>query len=531
MRAFGRRALLAAGAALPCLPAAAQAARISTLDMPPLRMPLKLDDTVASGYRRNVLVRWGDRVTYDATPWNPLQPTPAAAATQFGWDARICGMVVPPVGADGVERAVLAVAHPTVDPAMAFPGGEDRPAVAAMMQGASLLNIEKQGGRWVVVDGGYQARRLTAETLCRINGPAAQVTGGLVQGLLAVSGGCPTPWGTQLLAEGDPAQWMARLGPADARFTEGLRFGWVAELDPMDPGAVPAKRTALARFPHGDVAAAVSRDGRAVVYLSDRRAFGHLFRFVSDGPANAPDALDLGTLSVARYEQGRLRWEPLPRTVDMLLNPIAYAAQAGAIGFDVPGGLAVDPHSGWLYLACSGNGARRPDQVDRLNPRPGNRSGHIVEIIPESGDHAASEAAASVLLLGGAPPPRLAGLAGSWPDAPATLAVDGAGRLWIGTDHAGLVGPQPDILFGCDTAGPGRGLPLPLYGAPRGGAIGGAAMSPDGMTLFAVVRTPGAEPGASYARPGTRWPAFDPRLPPRTTLVAFSTTSGAPVGG
>ncbi|HWX49915.1 MAG TPA: alkaline phosphatase PhoX [Roseomonas sp.] len=528
---LGRRALLAAGAALPLAARPARAARLSTLDMPPLRISLKLDDTVAPGYRRSVLVRWGDRVTYDALPWNPLQPTPVAAATQFGWDARICGMVVPPVGADGIARAVLAVAHPTVDPAMAFPGGQDRPAVAAMMQGASLLNIEKQGGRWIVVDGGYQSRRLTAETLCRISGPAAGVAGGLVQGLLAVSGGCATPWGTQLLAEGDPAPWMARLGALDPRFTQGLRFGWVAELDPMDPAAVPSKRTALARFPRGDAAAALTRDGRAVVYLSDRRVFGHLFRFVSDGPAGAPDALDLGTLSVARYAGGRLRWEPLPRTVDMLLNPIAYAGRVGAIGFDVPSGLAVDPHSGMLYLACNGNAARRRDQVDPLNPRAGSRSGHVVEIIPAGGDHGADEAAANVLLLGGAPPQRFGGLAGSWPDAPATLTVDGAGRLWIGTDHAGRIGPEPDMLFGCDTSGPGRGLALPLYGAPRGAGIGAAAMSPDGLTLFSVARTPGAEPGASYARPGTRWPAFDPNLPPRTTLVAFSSASGVPIGG
>src|SRR3712207_8037944 len=39
--------------------------------------------------------------------------------------------------------AVLAVLHPTVDPLMAWPGGVDRPSVAAAMQGASLLNLEK----------------------------------------------------------------------------------------------------------------------------------------------------------------------------------------------------------------------------------------------------------------------------------------------------------------------------------------------------------------------------------------------------
>lgn len=529
MSTLSRRALLAAGAALPLAAARPACAQVTTLDMPPALLPVKPDDTVAPGYRRDVLARWGDRVTFDALPWNPAAPTPEAAATQFGWDGRICALVPQPAAADGIGRAVLAVAHPTVDPAMAFPGGRDRPAVAAMMQGASLLNLERQGGRWIVADGGYQSRRLTAETLCRITGPASASVGEAVQGLLAVSGGCATPWGTLLLAEDDPAPWSTRLAPLDARFRDALRFGWVAELDPLDPSAVPAKRTALARFPRGDAAAALGRDGRAVVYLSDRRAFGHLFRFVSDGPAAEPGALEQGTLSVARLAGQGLRWEALPRDAQTLLNPIAAAAALGATAFDLPSGLAVDGSR--LFLACKGNAARRPDQVDRLNPRAGSNAGHVVEIRPAGGDHAADEASASLLLTGGAPEPRYAGLGTAWPEAPATLALDGRGRLWIGTDHDGRVGPAPDALYGCDTQGAGRGLALPLYGAPRGAALGGAAMSPDGAALFALVRTPGAEPGAGYGRPGTRWPAFDPALPPRSTLVSFTRINGGVVGG
>ncbi|MFB9969130.1 PhoX family phosphatase [Pseudoroseomonas cervicalis] len=526
-----RRALLGAAAFLPVASLASGPARaqIVTLDMPPQALPVKLDDTTAPGYRRDVLVRWGDRVTFDARPWTPRQPSAEAAATQFGWDGRICGMVVPPAGADGVARGVLAVAHPTVDPAMAFPGGRDRPAIAAMMQGASLLNIEQQGGRWIVVDGGYQSRRLTAETLCRLTGPAADQVGGAVQGLLGISGGCASPWGTLLLAENDPAPWLTRLAPLDGRFTDGTRFGWVAELDPLDPAAVPAKRTALARFPRGDAAAALSRDGRAVVYLTDHRAFGHLFRFVSAGPAGA-EALDEGTLSVARLEgQGVLRWVALPAGAETALNPVAAAASAGATAFDLPAGLALD--GGRLYLACKGNAARRPEQTDALNPRAGSNAGHVVEILPEGGDHAAERARASLLLLGGAPGPRFAGFVRAWPESPAVLELDPAGRLWIGTDHDGRVGAAPDALFGCDTTGPGRGIALPLYGAPRGAAIGGTAMSPDGVALFALVRTPGAEPGASWERPGTRWPQFDPALPPRSTLVVFSREAGGRVGG
>ncbi len=528
----GRRGLLAAGAAAlmagRATPGLAQAGRLSTLDMPPQFLPLKLDDTVAAGYRRDVLVRWGDRVTYDAAVWNPMAPTPAAAATQFGWDGRICGMVVPPTGTDGVPRALLAVVHPFVDPAMAFAGGTDRPAVAAMMQGASLLNIVRLNGRWTVVDGGYQSRRLTAATLCRITGPAAEAMGGLVQGLLGPMGGCATPWGTMLLAEGDPSPWLTRLSRVDARFSDAARYGWVAELNPLDPGALPMKRSALGRFAHADAAATRSRDGRAVIYLPDAGGGGYLYRFVSAGPSDAPDALDRGSLSVARMSAGRLTWLPLPGALDVLMNPAGAARAAGASGFERPSGITVDPGNGVVYLACRGL-AGPPSQA--LGQRIGGGMGQVLELAPDGGDPAAGGAVANVLLMGGMPDAHLARLARSWPASPAALSIDGAGRLWIGSDHRGRGFEAPDALFGTDTAGPGRGLALPIYAAPVGAAIGGSAMTPDAATLFAIVRTPGATPGASFAAPSTRWPAFDPALPPRTTLIALSSISGAPVGG
>ncbi|MFC3124628.1 PhoX family protein, partial [Pseudoroseomonas globiformis] len=465
--------------------ARAQTGRLSTLDMPSQRMPLKLDDTVAEGYRRDVLVRWGDRVTYDAAVWSPYEPTPSAAATQFGWDARICGMVVPPIAADGVPRALLAVAHPWVEPILAFPDGRDRPGVSAMMQGASLLNIARQGGRWTVVDGGYQSRRLTAGTLCRMSGPAAGAVGGLVQGLLGPTGGCATPWGTILLGEGDPMPWLARLAGLDQRFSQPNRFGWVAELDPLDPGALPCKRTALGRFPHADLAASSTRDGRAAIYMADAGPGNFLFRFLSDGPGAERDALDRGEMSVAQMSGSRLRWLPLPRDPALLFDPTEAARALGATGFDLPSGLVVDPGNGVLYMACRGR-ARVPQAPPGQRPVGGSGGGMgmVLEVAPDGGDHASSTGTANILLVGGSPEAHLAPLARSWPTAPASVSVDGAGRLWVGSDHRGRPLDTPDVLFGVDTAGQGRGLALPIYAAPIGAAIGGSAMTPDGTTLF-----------------------------------------------
>ena len=509
---FRRRALAAAGAVL-ALPRPALA-QIRRNDLEPMALPVKQDDTVARGYRRDVLLRWGDRVAFDAPRWEPDSPRPEAAAAQFGWDARVAALAVPQrQAADGVPRAVLAVLHPTVDPLMAWPGGgTDRPLVAAAMQGASLLNLERLGSGWVVVDGGYQTRRLHGGTLCRLSGPHGG--GGSVQGLLGLQGGCTTPWGTLLLAEGDPAPWIARLGAADPRFASAGGFGWVAELDPFDPGAVPTKRTALGRGAHGDVAATLARDGRAVVYMTDRRVGGFLRRFVSAGPATVAGALDSGTLSVARLAGGRLDWVPLA--------PGGGEGEGGS-PLDTPAGLGLDPSGPRLVLCCHGSPAR---------PR-----GYALEISAAGGDDAAPTATARTLFAAGAPweggvygraglPPG-----GAWPENPSVVAVDGRGRAWIGTDRAGVVGAQADGLFACDLDGPWRGVPLPVYGAPRAGAIGGVALTPDGEVLFAAVRHPGAEPGARFERPGTRWPEFAPGVPPRSALLDFQREAGGPVGG
>ncbi len=515
-----RRQLLAATAALATAPVLARA-QIFRHDLAALALPVKQDDTVAQGYRRDALVRWGDRVAFDAPGWTPQAPEAEAAAGQFGWDAKVIGLAVPPPAADGVPRAVLAVAHSNVDATMAFPGGRDLPAVAAAMQGVSLLNLEKRG-RWTVVDGGYQNRRLHGRTLCRISGPGSVTVGSSVQGVLGVQGGCETPWGTLLLAEGGITAWGRRLAPLDGRFANPVGFGWVVEMDPFDPQSVPVKRTALGRLGRGDVAAALTQDGRAVVFSTDRRAGGHLFRYISAGPAAGGDALDEGTLSVAQMQGNTLHWRPLP--AGAVMNPLDAARAVNASSFDTPSGLALDKRRPRLLLACRGSGSRP--------------AGHVLEISP-AGDNVAADTAAVVLLFAAGDPQTVgaqygrAGLpAGSaLVENPDSLAIDGRGRAWVACDREGVVGAQADGLFAVDLDGQGRGVPVPIYGAPRAAGMGGAALTPDGEVLFSAVRHPGAEEGATFARPATRWPAFEPGVPPRTTLIGLERSAGGAVGG
>ncbi|MBR0681365.1 DUF839 domain-containing protein [Roseomonas eburnea] len=472
-----RRALLAAPALL-ASPALAQA------------LAIRQDDVVAPGWRRGVLIRWGDRVAFDAPPWTPAQPSVEAASAQFGWDARVLA-VLPSPSPDGVPRALLAVGHATVDAALAFPGGRDHPEVAGAMQGASLLNLEKRGAEWTVVDGGYQNRRLTAATLCRLG-----ADGGPVTGIAGVTGGCATPWGSLLLAEGAAAEWRGRLPSLDAG-----SIGLVTEVDPSDPVSVPVKRAALGRFGAVDAAATLAADGRAVVWLTDGRPGGFLYRFVSDDTAGAR-ALDAGRMAAARMEGGSLRWMPLGEG-----DPLAAARAAGATPLDRPRGLAFDAQRQRLCVAVNGG------------------AGHVLEIRAAAGDAAAETGVAAVLIQGREAPPtgdagRHATVA-AWPWAPAALGFDRDGALLLGTDRGTRPGTLPEALYRVAVDGGDRGRPELVIGAPVGAALGGAAAAADGALLAAIAH-PGQGPGARWDAPATRWPNMRPDEPPRSTIVVLA---------
>ena len=497
--------------------------------LPDVEAP-QLDDTVEQGFRRYVMIRWGDAVLSDAPAFNPDIPNEAAAARQFGWDGIIAGIVNQPAAEDGVRRCVMVVAHPDVWPRIAFPGGYDQPVVAGKMQGASVLNLSFRGGRWVTVDGGYQSRRITDGTLCRITGPAAPVLGDTVQGLLAPQIGCVTPWNTVLLPEGHVSGWLRRLQGQAAGFANPAiapRFGWVAEIDALNPTSFPSKRTALGRFPRAGVACGLSRDGSAVVFMTENAPTGRLFRFKGAAPAAAAPnaALDAGTLAVAQIEGDGIVWADLPDEVTTLTATLNAAGDA--FGFDYPAGMAIGP-GGALYLACSGNATRQSGAVNALNPRAGNSAGHVIAFTPDGGDLAARRFSGQVVLLGGNPAhdPSARYSPGStgWLRSPRTLMLDRQGHLWIGTDQGGVTSGTTDGLFVMRTAGFGAFAVKPVYLVPAGGAIGGSAFGPGGQTLFTIARHPGAVANASFADPATRWPTLQPNMPPQTTMVALTST-------
>ena len=246
---------------------------------------------------------------------------------------------------------------------------------------------------------------------------------------------------------------------------EPNRFGWVVEIDPFDPSSVPVKRTAMGRFKHEGAGNTINKDGRFVVYQGDDERFEYVYRFVTEGkvdlanPKANRDLLDKGTLSVARFNaDGTGEWLPLVHGQGKLTaenrlqgsgrrgDPCApRGGTFGATKMDRPEDVDVSPKTGKVYVILTLNEKRKTTGekgADAANPRPNNRFGHIIEITPDGGDHAAAN-----VPLGDPVEVRRSGnrrasarhsirrrrrTAGS--PTPTTARSTPQGRLWISTD-------------------------------------------------------------------------------------------------
>jgi secreted PhoX family phosphatase len=524
-----RRREILTGLAFSTLPAAARAqTALAQPALPPTPNPqtATAGDTIAPGLSRYVIAEWGDALLTGAPPFTPAALTPAAAATQFPYDAVIAGLIAPPPAQDGIARLVAVFANPTAPANMLFPGGADAPAIAGAMQGATILNLQLMNNRCVLVSGGYQSRRINDGTLCQISGPAAAALGATVQGLLGPQAGCVTPWSTSLLAEGNAAFWLTRLAGTGLGFDDpanAAKFGWVAEVNPLDPAAFPVKRTALGRFPRAGIEVATLADGRPVMFMTQDDPAGYLFRFIAASTATDGTALDSGTLAVAQIHENMISWVDLPAGNATLVGTIGAAKNAGGSPFDAPAGLAIDKAGGKLYLACRGNPARDASSTNALNPRAGDDNGHVLVFTAPKNDFSAKLFTGDLAIAAGnpasAPFTQYTPGSAAWLRKPAALGLDGQNQLWIGTDQQGDTSQTADGLFIMQTQGPSQYLINPAYLAPEGAAIGGVAFA--GAATITIARHPGATPGATMADPSTRWPTLRPGMPPQTTVIGL----------
>ena len=432
-----------------------------------------LDDVLAPHVRRATVIAWGDRVEADSPAFTPESLTPDATATQFGWDALVVGVMPVAQGEDGVARAILVVAHPA--PIQRMLPARIAPGAVAGMQGVSVLNLEQHDGSWLISDGGFQTRRLTGETLCRVSGPGLANMSDATRGIINPSCGGLAPWGRALVGE------MPMLASS----------GFVVELDPTDPEAIPIKRTALGRMPRAGLLATVTRDGRPVVFMSEAGAPGRLYRFTAAAPiaADNPDALDQGVLEVGVVQNDMLHF-------------IKSSEEASASSLGAPAGMALQA-DGTILLAC--RGAVGPvEATDALGG--GNTAGRILLLRPQGGAADAASFSLELALLGGD-----TGAGAALVRRPSCLAIGKAGQVWIGADGSGVALAEANFT-----------QVTQLYHQPVGAVIGGLAFTPDRALCMAAVRHPGMTPEASWANPATRWPTLRRDMPPQSVVVGLS---------
>ena len=446
-----------------------------------------------------------------------------------------------------------------------------------------------------VTDSYYNRRITADTTNMRMTGPAAgsprlqtteDPTGLVVSGTMNNCAGGITPWGTYLMAEenfngnflgelpenhpeaenhkryGVPSGWY-QWGRFFDRYdvskepNEPNRFGWIVEVDPTDPNHVPRKRTALGRFKHEGAESVVAPDGRVVVYSGDDQRFDYVYKFVTKGkfePGNwmvNGDLLDEGTLYVARFDaDGTVAWLPLVYGTGPLTEENGFASQAdvlietrraadllGATPMDRPEDVEPNAKTGRVYLMLTNNDRRSEAQVDAANPRASNRFGHIIEIIEPEGDFASETSRWEILVRCGDPSIAPVGALwnpltteNGWFASPDNCAIDPQGRLWVSTDGNEDTGAA-DGLWALETHGEGRGTGRHFFRCPVGAELCGPRFNEAGDALFLAVQHPGDTEGASFEAPGTRWPDFQPAMPPRPSVMVVTRKGGGPIGG
>lgn len=564
---------------------------------------------IADDHQAQILLRWGDPIFAGAPEFDPDAQTAESQLTQFGFNNDFVGYIALESREGEDERALLCVNHEYPSHGLMFRDfGEDPYAslteqqmqVSQAASGNSIVEIVRKGSEWSVDLNSKYNRRINAlNTKIAVSGPASQSPrlktaadpeGQNIIGTINNCAGGITPWGTYLtceeninyyfggkLADNHPeAENLKRYNfglelfhwsKFDKRFdlsvepNEANRFGWVVEIDPLDPNSKPIKRTALGRFKHEGGENIIATDGRLVVYMGDDQKGEYLYKFVSRDKVNLEsreanrDVLDHGNLYVAKFhDDGKLEWMLLSIENELLtphftsqanivIEPRRAADILQATRMDRPEDVVPNAKTGKVYVMLTNNTRRKESEIDAANPRAANAFGHIVELSEADGDHSKTHGRWDMVVKCGDPANPEHGAMwnqstseNGWFASPDNGVVDPEGRLWIATDQGEKVhmSGTNDGLWALETEGPERGTGKMFFRAPEGAELCGPIFSDNGESLFFAIQHPGdiaTQPGvARYETATTLWPDFKQGLPPRPSLVAVRRKGGGKVG-
>lgn len=552
--------------------------------------------TVPEGYDWHAIIKWGDPLFNDSPEFDIMNQTPEAQAKQFGYNNDYLDIIE--IGKNG-KRAVLCCNHEYTNEGIMFPEGTDEDLirkVAMMAHGFSVVELrrEERGGKWEYVKGAYLNRRFTLETPFELTGPVAgsdlvktkaDKEGRIVLGTQNNCAGSTTPWGTILSGEENFNQYFVatesevvdRYGipteekgrkwyNVDERFdaregtgyeNEVNRFGWVVEIDPMDPESMPKKHTAMGRFKHEAAAVRLTANRHAVAYSGDDQRFDYLYKFISknrmkkgcskQAHAHNKELLSEGDLYVARFKgnsegeidgsgklpkdgrfDGRGEWIALTKDgksmvpgmsiEEVLVYTRLAADKMEATPMDRPEDVQPNPVTGRVYVACTNNKNRDKDDyptVDEANPRSLNRNGHVIEIMEDWNDAGAMEFSWNLLLVCGDPEDEetatyFGGYTGevSPISCPDNVAFDSKGNLWVSTDGQPKTIGLCDALHKVELRGFNRGKVEQFLAVPRDAETCGPVIHDKDNSVFVSVQHPGErgtfdEPTSVFPNYGT----------------------------
>ncbi len=580
---------------------------------------------VPEGFRWNAVIKWGDPLFND-TPGLDLTNVATGENVErqkkaFGYNNDFLGMVK-----TNDNRYILVANHEYTNAHIMFPNVErnnprdfTQEEVRLLMEahGLSVVEIRQRSDKsWEYVRGSTYNRRITATTPIDISGPLKghsrlrtnnDPNGTQVLGTLNNCAGGITPWGTILSCEENwhmyftgnrdgvqdetTRSMLERYGipstsyryyqfaTVDPRFdinqepNEPHRFGYVVEIDLLNPNRPAVKRTALGRFRHEAASCVVAPDGRVVVYMGDDTRGERIYKFITKGTYNPNNReanwglLDEGGLYVAKFEaDGTGRWIKLvsysqlegaklsselqARLEDYINNPnnpYIHVAQAmledpklvflytqfasdvvDATKLERPEDVEWNPSTKSLW-ACLTYDDRNTNYQNPVDPRRPDYMGYILEIREDNNDPTSTTFSWNVPILCGIPNHQDANKRliireqpspASYPpiSAPDNLTFDSKGNVWIATDG----NPSSNRLQLCDGTyvfNPFTGELKAFMFGPAGCEICGPLLLEEKNTYFCAIQHPG-ENSSNINNLTSRFP-YDGSPIPKPSVIAI----------